>query len=78
MSEDGERVAKAVADAREERGWSHSRLARELYLSHATINDLEAGHLPTRNVAARVEEFLGWPAGTMPTLDDDEDTSEAG
>ncbi|MBO1332776.1 helix-turn-helix transcriptional regulator [Streptomyces sp. VRA16 Mangrove soil] len=71
MSEESERLAKALIEFRESEGISPRELARRTELSEATIRSHEAGRgrTPTAFVARRFEEALGWEPGSIPSVE---------
>ncbi len=70
MSEDTERLAKALIELREAEGLSVTELALRTTLSVATIkvHESDLGRLPTSFAARRFEEVLDWAPGSIPTL----------
>ncbi|MEE1806929.1 helix-turn-helix domain-containing protein [Streptomyces sp. BE133] len=69
MSEESERLAKALIEFREAEGISVRELARRTELSEATIrfHESDRGCLPVPFAARRFEEVLGWAPGSIPT-----------
>ncbi|MFD6972087.1 multiprotein-bridging factor 1 family protein [Streptomyces sp. NPDC059979] len=69
MSEELERLAKALIEFREAEGISVTELAHRTQLSQATIRLHESDHerQPTSLVARCFEEVLGWAPGSIPT-----------
>ncbi|WP_209441533.1 helix-turn-helix domain-containing protein [Streptomyces erythrochromogenes] len=68
MSEESERLAKALIEFREAEGISVMELAHRTQLSRATIRFHEDGEgLPTSLAARCFEEVLGWAPDSIPT-----------
>ncbi|MFE6667437.1 helix-turn-helix domain-containing protein [Streptomyces sp. NPDC057697] len=69
MSEESERLAKALIEFREAEGISVRELAHRTQLSQATIrlHESERGCPPLPFAARRLEEALGWTPGSIPT-----------
>lgn len=69
MSDESERLAKALMEFREARGISVSELARRTQLSQATIrlHESDRGRPPVPFAARRFEEVLGWVPGSIPS-----------
>jgi transcriptional regulator with XRE-family HTH domain len=60
------RVGAAVADRREELGFTRRRLAADGVIDQQALADLEAGSgWPSDDARARLEERLRWPPGTI-------------
>ncbi|MFF4020695.1 multiprotein-bridging factor 1 family protein [Streptomyces sp. NPDC001843] len=70
MSEETERLAKALIELREAEGISVRELARRTQLSQATIrlHESDRGRPPVPFAARRFEEVLGWAPGSIPTV----------
>ncbi|MEU6299003.1 helix-turn-helix domain-containing protein [Streptomyces erythrochromogenes] len=70
MSEESERLAKALIEYREAEGISVRELAHRTRLSEATIwmHEDDPGSSPTPFAARRFEEVLGWAPGSIPTV----------
>ncbi|MEV8319343.1 helix-turn-helix transcriptional regulator [Streptomyces sp. NPDC059900] len=69
MSEESQRLAKALTEFREAGGISVRELAYRTGLSQATIrlHESDRGRLPVPFAARRLEEVLGWAPGSVPT-----------
>ncbi|RPK61907.1 hypothetical protein EES42_31170 [Streptomyces sp. ADI95-17] len=69
MSEESERLAKALIEFREAEGISVRELAHRTQLSQATIrlHESDRGRPPVPIAARRFEEVLGWAPGSIPT-----------
>ncbi|WP_329580721.1 helix-turn-helix domain-containing protein [Streptomyces sp. NBC_01361] len=69
MSEESERLAKALIEFREAEGISVRELAYRTQLSQATIrlHESDRGRPPVPFAARRFEEVLGWAPGSIPT-----------
>ncbi|GAA1340159.1 hypothetical protein GCM10009647_083730 [Streptomyces sanglieri] len=69
MSEESERLAKALIEFREAEGISVRELAYRTQLSQATIrlHESDRGCTPVPIAARRFEEVLGWAPGSIPT-----------
>ncbi|GCB42780.1 helix-turn-helix transcriptional regulator [Streptomyces sp. NL15-2K] len=69
MSEESERLAKALIEFREAEGISVRELAYRTQLSQATIrlHESDRGRPPVPFAARRLEEVLGWAPGSIPT-----------
>lgn len=69
MSEESERLAKALIAFREAEGISVRELAHRTQLSQATIRLHESNRErpPTPFAARSFEEVLGWAPGSIPT-----------
>ncbi|WP_018554501.1 MULTISPECIES: helix-turn-helix transcriptional regulator [unclassified Streptomyces] len=69
MSEESERLAKALTEFREAEGISVRELAHRTELSQATIrlHESDRGRPPVPIAARRFEEVLGWAPGSIPT-----------
>ncbi|MFE2738878.1 helix-turn-helix domain-containing protein [Streptomyces sp. NPDC059349] len=69
MSEESERLAKALIEFRKAEGISVRELARRTQLSQATISlhESDRGRPPVPIAARRFEEVLGWAPGSIPT-----------
>ncbi|WP_199823354.1 XRE family transcriptional regulator [Streptomyces sp. NRRL WC-3742] len=78
MSEESERLAKALIEYREAEGISVSELAYRTELSIATIrvHEQEGGQTPTSFSARRFEEVLGWEPGSIPSRDREPEEGE--
>lgn len=70
MERNWEQLAEAMRDAREARGLSQVALAELANVSPATIQNLESGKQRTRTPVTlpKVEEALGWEAGTAAAI----------
>jgi transcriptional regulator with XRE-family HTH domain len=74
-----ERLAKAVVEAREAKGWSDRDLARFAHLSRATVMGVERARETSPAARISVGFALGWAAGSTaavldgrdPVVDDD-------
>lgn len=72
MESHWERLAEAIARARDGRGWNQEELARRAGVSRSTIQNLEGSgsrqykKLPTAAIA--VEQALGWPPGSAKSI----------
>ncbi|MCQ4211689.1 helix-turn-helix domain-containing protein [Streptomyces longispororuber] len=71
MSEESERLAKALIEFREAEGISTRELARRTALSQATIrlHESDRGAIPVPFAARRFEEVLGWAPGSIPSAE---------
>jgi len=56
-----ERIANRLAEARRERGWTQSELARQSGVGRAHITRIEGGHLPgvTADTVRKLAQALG-------------------